>query len=300
MSAVRAIGWMGLGGPGATALALACATLVFATPAWTGAPVTRAPVRSPEEPAGTAVRVERVRPKTERHVTLRFLKENRDFIRTRVDRLRSTPEDVRLGAQEIDPRFLAYRQMMREALASGDSLAAAEDRTDRSALLASVTELGTLEQRLDRMEALLAAQRLRLGMLQQDFTGRQQTALAIIVTGQPGAAVSSVWLRLEGGGTHEIPISDGQRESLRHGGILRIYQGLVEPRRQVLEIGLAFEGRAAGDSGFVTLEPVRDRLTFLRLDLSPAVPAEGAAGILASTWIHEARLEASESPGSHP
>jgi hypothetical protein len=37
----------------------------------------------------------------------------------------------------------------------------------------------------------------------------------------------------------------------------------------------------------VTLEPVRDRLTFLRLDLSQAHPARGLASVVAGVWRHE-------------
>src|SRR6185503_1095785 len=43
----------------------------------------------------TEVRVERVRPPREKHATLRFLKDNRDFIRGRFDLLRAEPRDGR-------------------------------------------------------------------------------------------------------------------------------------------------------------------------------------------------------------
>lgn len=240
------------------------------------------------------VRVERVRPTRENLPTFRFLKENRDWIRGQLDLLREKAAGRSRGAVDIDPRFLAYQKMLRDVLASRDSNAVAEERWRRQQLFASVTELGKLEADLDQMERLLAEQRARLGVLQEDFTGRQQTALTIVVSGDPeAAAVSVLAITLEGGDTLSVPLSVEQRQALRRGGVLQIFHGLVEPREQVVEIGVAGDGWRPLDSGFVTLEPPRDRLTFLRLDLSPARSAAGASSLAASTWTHDSTL-----PGS--
>ena len=45
--------------------------------------------------------------------------------------------------------------------------------------------------------------------------------------------------------------------------------------------------------GFVTLEPTRDRLTFLKLDLSQARPAVGIGSLAASTWLLDPTLDPS-------
>lgn len=238
-----------------------------------------------------SVRVERARPEKEKHPTLRFLKENRDFIRARYDLLRQQPGDLVGDAGEIDPRFLAYQQMLRDLMAARDSVAAADDSLAHRQLLASIAELGRLEDQLDLMDRLLADQRTRLGILQEDFTGRQLTALVVVVSGWSAAApVSGVRLALEGGDTLTVPLTAEQQVALQHGGVVQVFHGFVEPREQVVEVAITGDRWPAGDAGFVTLDPARDRLTLLRLDLSSLRPEVGAPSIQANTWLHDARL----------
>lgn len=237
------------------------------------------------------VRVEPVRPKKEKFPTLRFLKENRDFIRARFDLLRQTPGDLVGSAGEIDPRFLSYQAMLRDLLASRDSIEAAGDSLDRLKLLASITELGKLEGQLDLMDRLLAEQRTRLGILQDDFTGRQLTALMVVVSGWSAqSAVDRVSIRLEDGDTLTVSLTPEHRAALQKGGVVQIFHGFVEPREQVVEVAITGPRWPSGDTGFVALDPARDRLTLLRLDLSSIQPEQGAAGIEANTWLHDARL----------
>ena len=251
-------------------------------PGW----ATAAPVED-----ATEVKVERIRPQQEKYSTLRFLKENRAFIRARFDLLREKPQEHRGDAGEIDPRYLAYRDMLAEILSARDSVVVAEDARKRQELLASITQLGGLEAQLDFMDRLLADQRGRLGVLQRDFTGSQQTALVVVLSGYPGdAAVSQVAVTLEDGATLSVPLSPEQRESLRQGGIVQVFHGFVEPRTQVVEVAIAGDRWPAGDTGFVTLDLARDRLTFLWLDLSAIGSDRGAAAIRASTWLHDAKL----------
>ena len=248
------------------------------------APVARAQVIE-------AVKVERVRPEREKEPTLRFLKENRDFIRARYDLLRQKPDGLLGDAGEIDPRFLAYQEMLRDLFAARDSVTVAEDSLKRQALLASITDLGRLETQLDLMDRLLTEQRARLGVLQDDFTGRQQTALVVVLSGYPAdAPVSQVTITLEDGDTLSVPLTAEHRASLQRGGIVQVFHGFVEPREQVVEIAISGDRWPAGDKGFVTLDPARDRLTLLRLDLSPVQAVRGAPSIQANTWVHDTRL----------
>lgn len=241
------------------------------------------------------VKVERVRPKREKLPTLQFLKQNRDFIRARFDLLRSTRRERRGGAAEIDPRYLAYSKMVAEILAAGDSVSAADDARQRLELLASITELGRLEAQLDLMDKTLAAQRVRLGILQEDFTGHQQTALIVVLSGYPkGAAIESLAVTLEDGARVAVTLSAEQREALQRGGVLQVFHGFVEPREQTVEVSLGGGGWRSGDAGYVTLEPARNRITLLRLDLSGAQPGEGAASIEARTWLHETHAGATD------
>jgi hypothetical protein len=263
--------------------------------------VAPAPAATAGDPHAAPVRVERVRPKHEKLRTLGFLKDNRDFVRARLDLLREKPLAFHAGAEPIDPRFLAYGAMLDEVRASRDSTATLEDTRQRRELLTSVTELGRLESELDQMDRLLAAQRTRLSALQEDFTGRQRTSLAVVVSGYPqGAPVTSISLTIEGGSTVTIPLTADEQASLARGGALEVFHGLVEPREQVLEVALAGERWPAGDKGFVTLEPPRDRMTFLKLDLAPVQPAGGATSIAASTWLHDDDPKADGDSTTHP
>ena len=238
-----------------------------------------------------SVKVERVRPEQEKHPTLRFLKENRDFIRARFDLLRQKPGGMIGDAGEIDPRFLAYQQMLRDLMAARDSVTVAGDSLARQQLLASINDLGRLENQLDLMDRLLADQRTRLGILQEDFAGRQLTALMVVVSGWSAESpVSQVRIGLEGGDTLTVPLTPEQRLSLQKGGVVQIFHGFVEPREQVVEVAITGDRWPAGDTGYVTLDPARDRLTLLRLDLSTLRSDQGAPSIQANTWLHDPRL----------
>jgi hypothetical protein len=128
-------------------------------------------------------------------------------------------------------------------------------------------------------------------VLQEDFTGRQMTALVVVLSGYPATSpVSRVSITLEDGDTLTVPLTDEHRAALQKGGVVQVFHGFIEPREQVVEVAIAGERWPAGDPGFVTLDPARDRLTLLRLDLSTVRPEGGAASIQASTWLHDARL----------
>jgi hypothetical protein len=287
MNACRFSTVRALRGACAVGLALTCAAPIIA-------------LAGASAPAAT-VRVERVRPAREKLPTLRFLRTNREFFRSRLDRLRETPLAVREGAQDIDPRYLAWRDMLAAVRAAGDSVALAEDADQRRELFASVADLHQLEAQLDAMDRLLADQRVRLASLEEDFAGHQRTALAVVVSGWPhGDAPSELSLSLDDGTRLALPLSSEQRSALAEGGVLELFHGLIEPREQSFAIALSGTRWAAADSGFVTLSPERDRLTFVRLDLSGVAPESGAGGIVASTWLHDDAPDADRERSNRP
>ena len=260
-----------------------------------------APVVSAADPDVTPVRIERVKPQRERYPTLRFLKANRDFIRSRFDLLRARQLPESGDAAAIDPRFLAYRRMIADATGSTDSLARAQDLAARWELFANITDLGRLEDQLDLMDRQLADQKARLAELQRDFTGRQMTSLAVVLSGFPAAGdVRDVRLVFEPSDTLDVPLSAEVCESLRHGGVLQLCHRLIEPREQLLSIALDGGRWIGSGAGYVTLDPARDQVSFLRLDLSSAKPAEGASSMAASRWINDTGLEASRGPETQP
>jgi hypothetical protein len=259
------------------------------TPAPTGTAATAPSAPAPAATPATPVTVERVRPDRDRLPSLTFLRANRDFIRARFDLLRERPAGQTREGTTIDPRYLAYEKMLADIHAARESVSVVDTDLSRQALFASVTELGRLETQLDQMDRLIGDQRVRLQALQNDFTGRQRTALMVVVSGDPGDGVVQVDVQLENGGVLSVPIYVRQREALKRGGVIEVFYGFVEPRDQVVTIGLTGPACPAGDRGYVTLSPVRDRLLFLKLDLSSVRPGQGAASIHASTWLHEAR-----------
>lgn len=251
----------------------------------------------PEAEAGTVteVRIERQRPKKHKHPTLQFLRENKDFIRARYDRMREKLVTREGEAGPIDPRFLAYRDLLASASVSRDSAGGAEVARQRHELFASITELGVLESQLDLMDRQLAAQRDRLAVLQEDFTGRQRTALVVVLSGWSAAAApEAVTIALEQLEPVTVTLDAAQRATLERGGVVEVFHGFVEPREQVVELRLGGTAWSAHPTGFVTLEPERDRILMLRLDLSGASPEGGAPTIQATAWQHDTRVPSSD------
>jgi len=232
----------------------------------------------------TEVKVERVKPKHDEHPTLRFLKENRDFIRARFDLLREKTRTRKGDAADIDPRFLAYQKMLGEIQAAKESVVVANSQQQRLELFASITQLGALESRLDVMERLLGEQRARLGVLQADFTGDQRTALLVVVTGHPAdATLAGIGVALDDREALSVSLSPEQCATLRRGGSVEVFHGFVEPREQVIKVSVTGDRWPAGEAGYATLDPTRDHLTLLRLDLSGMDAGRGAPSIQAST-----------------
>ena len=209
---------------------------------------------------------------------------DRDARRSR-DPLQWTDRDEFPAARDVDPRFFEYRKLLTAIAAGKDSVSVAFDARERASLYASVSDLARLEDELNRMESLLDAQRQRLVVLQGDFAGRQRTELDVIVTGAPMAGVvDSVRVTLDDGTSVGSRVTETQLGSLQHGGALEVFRGLVEPREQVIEVALMGEGWSATGHGFVRVLPQRDRLTFVKLDLSGARPALGMGSVVAGTW----------------
>lgn len=249
-----------------------------------------APVRAaetPSLPAEAEVRVERAKPMRDKHPTLVFLRENRDFIRARFDRLREKPLERNGEAAAIDPRFVTYGQMLAALDSDRDSLARSEEARARRTLFESVGQLTELEAQLDGLESALDRQRGRLATLERDFAGDQRTELLVVVSGfSESAPLAGLTLELEDGGVLKLDLTDLQREALRQGGMVEVFHGFVEPRAQTLRLGISGPTWPSGDSGWLELDPVRDRLNLLRLDLTQMSPATGVPGVKAGTWVH--------------
>ena len=193
-----------------------------------------------------------------------------------------------MPADEIDPRYLAYRKIWTEVLAADDTLDAIDAAGQRLELLDSVVALEELESQLHRMDSLLAGQRDRLEILQSDFAGHQRTSLMLLLSGSPkGIVLTELAVTLEDGSTVRVALSPEQMASLATGGVAQLFHGFVEPRQQVFQITLKGDAWPAGTVGYVQIEAKLDRLTFLRLDASSLTQAAGATSLGASTWVLE-------------
>ena len=231
------------------------------------------------------IEVKRAEAKETKHPSLRFLKDHRVFLRARLDLLRLQITLTRTeDAEMIDARLLRLQEMAAAIAAARDTVGAVHGLTPRRELLTSVTELGELEAELDLMELLLAEQRQRLLLLEEDFLGHQETALVVLVRGLTGREAPGTIVFAEDNEFVRVALTAEQQASLARGGIAQIYHEFVEPREHMYAV--SFEG--AGWTGVmpvpITVLAARDRLTFLELDLSHLDGERDAAGLLTSTW----------------
>jgi hypothetical protein len=189
-------------------------------------------------------------------------------------------------AVEVDERYLKFRSMQDGIDAGRASMAARQDSLDAIELLKNVLALGALEHELREIEGLLEAEEQRLAQIQEDYVGRQQTALIILARGTvPEQVPTGLLIHLEEGESLWVALDEPTKESLNRGGIAQIFQGFVEPRSQWIEVGLGGGGWEGSEHGFLEIEPQRDRLTLVELDLGAVARSTGVMGLTARAWV---------------
>ena len=233
----------------------------------------------------TTTEVERAHPREKVHTSLRFLHDNRVFIRAELDRLQM----LTIINSEGEAAILTDRLLRLQELA--DAIAAARDTVDieaaataRRGLLASVTELGELEKQLVLMEGLVVDQRNRLQVLEADFLGQQETALVILVRGLPADQRPDGLTISEENEHHNVPLTLGQQNSLAKGGVAQVFHRYVEPRDHTYTVAFAGEAWAEALPIEVPVSATRDRITFLELDLTDLTPDVPGSGLQAKVW----------------
>jgi len=227
------------------------------------------------------IEIQRVKPERLQKPTLRFLHENLQFLRARLDPLREVREIETQRIGELDPSLLRY-------LALGRSLAADEQQradlkvngADREALLRSVSALAAFEEELDRMSALLDSATARVAILEEDFLERQETVLLCLVRGGSGPLPDQITMRSEDGRAASVSIDAADARVLRNGGMIQVWHDFLEPREQTLQLSVGSSTRGT-DIGYMRLDPARDRLNVLEIDLS-----QGVELARASLWWH--------------
>jgi len=201
--------------------------------------------------------------------TLRFLRENRDFLRAQLDRLRQLRVEVDRSPLELSARDLLLRELMAEIDAGEDSLAYEKSLLARQELMQSVGELEGLEDQLDRLQTLLDQQADRLMRIEADYADRQRTALLIYVQNFPSdSAPAGIILEDEGSTRWRIELDSAQQEALRAGGAAQLLHEFVEPREQTYSIRFVGGGFDEQPARELHVAPVRDRLNLLSIDLA--------------------------------
>ncbi|MCI0452248.1 MAG: hypothetical protein L0Z51_07635, partial [Candidatus Latescibacteria bacterium] len=137
---------------------------------------------------------------------------------------------------------------------------------------------------LSTIEDLLAEHRTRLLGIEQDFLGRQETALVILVRGFTGKSAPATIVIQDQEDVVRVDLTPEQRASLEQGGIAQVFHEFVEPREHVISVSFEGNGWPAGSTLPITVDTVRDRLTFLGLDLSRLDPSREAMGLLTDVW----------------
>jgi hypothetical protein len=263
--------------------------VLFAAGAGAAAAITLCPLSaSAQMPPLIQVKVERMKPKEEKLPTLRFFKENLDFLRARLDGLQETPVTSGQEARALDERLLEYQELLLASRAARDSIDTARARREKEAFLSSVTALGELEAHLDFLEDVLARQEARLGVLEEDFLGGQHTAMIVVIKGvSPDRPPRG--LRILDGFEEatEVAFRPEQLASLAQGGLIQVYHALIEPREQTWEVSLDGRDGDGDTTAYLTFSPRRNRLNTMVVDLTGADPGSPTTGLAVDAWFHD-------------
>jgi hypothetical protein len=242
------------------------------------------PVDAGDDGAIEVIEVKRSETKDPKHPSLQFLRDNRTFLRSQLDRLRQTRQTFSNDAQTLDDRLLRLQELSNAIAAARDTVGDRDAALAERTILENVTDLGDLVAELAMMEQLLVDHRQRLLVLEEDFLGRQETSLVILLRGLGGGDAPEAILLGEDDNVLRIELTPEQRASLEQGGIAQLYHEFVEPREHVFEVSFTGGSWVNAPPISVTIETARDRLTFLELDASRLDRGEVASGVATSVW----------------
>lgn len=233
--------------------------------------------------ARETIEVKRAKHDKLKHESLRFLRDNRAFVREQLDLLRMQVGYEKDGkADALDPRLLRMGEMNAEITAARDTIAVELLQTTSRQMLLSVEELAALEAQLNLFDTLLVQQQTRLLQLEGDFLGKQRTALVVVVRGVPASGAPAALLLQDDDTTIRIPLAAAEITALEQGAAAQIFHEFVEPR--VHRMALRVEGMDAVEPAWFELETPRDQMTFLELDLAKFDPADPASMPATQVW----------------
>lgn len=227
---------------------------------------------TPEVPT---IRVERQ--ELEANESLRFLRENREFLRGQLDRLRTRTEWHRSEARTLTARQQWLRGLGDELDAARDSLDRERVRLERRSLLQRIEELAAIETRLDHLDSLLSAQADRLHAIERDYLDRQETAMALLATGLPDDEAVAILVHDVDGDPVRVALDAASRDALRRGAVATLLHDFVEPRQHELALSVERADGSVHGLGSLRIRTARDRLTFVQVDLESADDTETLA-----------------------
>lgn len=202
--------------------------------------------------------------------SLEFLHENQAFLRGQLDRLRTRTQWRTAEADELTARQEWLRGLGLELDAAADSVRAERVTLEGRTLLRRIDELAALEEQLDRLESQIDAQAARLIAIEADYTGRQETALALLATGLPIDDARAFLVHTLDGDPVRVELDEITREALDTGAIATLLHDFVEPRHHVLRIEVERADGSTTTLGTVELDAQRDRLNFVQVALDGA------------------------------
>jgi len=231
------------------------------------------------------IEVKRADDKELKHESLRFLRDNREFVRGQLDRLRlKVTREVSTEAMVIDARFLQLQELSRAVAAARDTVQDGSVLAAQRELLDSITRLGDIEAELALMESLLAEQRGRLMILEQDFLGHQETALVVVVRGLAGQDAPDGVVLTDETNVTRVAFTPEQRAALAEGGVAQVYHEFVEPRAHVVSVSFTGGTWPGAEPVAATFDAPRDRLTFLEMDLGPLAQTRTSNSLITRVW----------------
>ena len=235
-----------------------------------------------------SIKVERQKPKREKHPTVQFLRDNVAFLRSRIDALREKAIQRKVDSDELDARYLAFIDMLEQREDAESRLGGA---TQSDSLMESIADLAAIEAHLEDLEKMLSDQEMRLLYLHEDYVGHQQTSLVVLLEGIPEVPLTAITVRFEGGADVRIPFDTKMQTVLQRDGLVQLFHDYMEPRAQWVELTLVTpEGALV--PGYVELIPVRDRLNYLQFDISGLQAGAGPEEMEATLWAQRVESNA--------
>jgi hypothetical protein len=228
------------------------------------------------------LRVESTRLEKDPPESLRFLRDNRDFLRARLDRLRTSVHWRDLDARPLSEHQRWLRDTDLARIAAEDSLDREQGEIARRDLLDRIEDLAAVEAQLDRLEGLVDAQAARLTEIAGDYAGRQETAVALLATGLPDEDLTALLVENLDGETVRVRVDAALRAALAGGALTELLHEFVEPRSTSVQISMELADGSRHPLGSLDLQPVRDRLNFVRLDFASA---EDGAPWTVTSWL---------------